>query len=120
MISLWKYWQSYSWKQIIRNCITASDLFIWSFAGVYERISGKEEKNALKTVIKAISLIELGKQVLEWRITTPMRRTQDIYRKKFPFSSNDLLARYMDGEYPELNTSEYFQFSYPKERYLFR
>ncbi len=54
-------------------------------------------KNALKTAFKTMYLLELGMQVLEWRITVPKSNTKSASENKLSFSGNNLLALYRRG-----------------------
>lgn len=85
-------------------------------AGVRERLSGGQGENGLKIVLKAAHLVELGMQVLEWRITVPNNGTKYVSENKFLFSGNDFPSYYVvDGKEleTEANDSSYF---YPKVR----
>lgn len=50
-------------------------------------------------------LVELGKQVVEWRIITSGNNTECFSRNKYPLSSNDLLTRDM-GDYKRAVVNE--------------
>jgi hypothetical protein len=100
----------------LSNCISASDLFIQNLPGSMNNFPVSREKNALKIVLKAAHLIELGMQVLEWRITAPTNKTKCIYESKLPFFGSNLLSRYTgSGKGLELEVIESPSF-FPKVR----
>lgn len=75
------------------------------------------KKNVLRVVLKAIYLIGLGMQVLEWRITAPNNVTKCSTRNKSSFLGNDLLARYVaEGKQPDVEIIEQSPFFFPKAR----
>jgi hypothetical protein len=76
----------------------------------------RREKNALKIALKAMYLVELGKQVLEWRITAPNNETKCVPDNKLSFSGNDLLSLYIGGKHPDTDGTEQSPLSFPKVR----
>ncbi|MDR0429352.1 MAG: RteC domain-containing protein [Tannerellaceae bacterium] len=66
----------------------------------------------MKIAIKAIYLVELAKQVLEWRVTAPNNNTKFASENRLSFSGNNLLTNYLYGK----DTTEHSLFSYPKTK----
>lgn len=56
------------------------------------------KKNALKITIKAMYLVGLGMQVLEWRITAPNHKIKCVSENKLPIFGNNLLSYYITEE----------------------
>jgi len=75
----------------------------------------RRKKNALKITIKALYLVEMSKQVLEWRITTPNNKVKCIPENKFSFS-NSLLSQLIDDKFLDREEAGLFSFSFPKVR----
>jgi len=74
------------------------------------------KKNALKIVLKAICLVELGRQVLEWRITAPNNKVKCVPENKLPFSYDNLLSQFMGDNTLDQERIEQSSFMYPKVR----
>lgn len=73
-------------------------------------------KNALNIVLKAIYLVELARQVLEWRITVPNNKVKSFSENKHPFSYDSLLSRFMSDNILDEEKAEQSSFIYPKTR----
>ncbi len=61
-------------------------------------------------------MVGLGKQALEWRITSPDNKDKPVSENAFPFSGSDLLIRYISSLYPDMEGIRQFPFLYPKVR----
>ncbi|MDR2951320.1 MAG: RteC domain-containing protein [Prevotella sp.] len=72
------------------------------------------EKNALTTAFKSMYLLELGMQVLEWRINAPDSKPKSVSESKYPFPGNKLLALYKRRNLAD--TEEEALLSLPKVR----
>lgn len=73
-------------------------------------------KNALKIAIKALYLVELARQVLEWRITTPNSKVKCFSENKLSFSYDSLLPRFIGNNTLDQERTEASFLMYPKVR----
>lgn len=73
------------------------------------------KKNALTIVLKAIYLLELARQVLEWRITAPNNKVKCVPENNLSLSHN-LFSHLIGDDYRYTDRIEQTQFAYPKVR----
>lgn len=76
----------------------------------------RNEKEVLKTAIKAIGLIEISKQVLEWRVTAPNNKVQCVQENKLFYSDNTLFKQLLEDNFPEKEELERSTFNLPRVR----
>jgi hypothetical protein len=76
----------------------------------------RREKNALSIALKAIYLVELARQVLEWRITAPNNKIKCVPENRLLLSCESLLSRFIGDNPLDQDKNEQYSFIYPKIR----